>query len=90
LISRKESWKTVERKYERWDEIEENKMKDAIYRRVEMEQINEHHLCIQVCPLSVKSGLQDKKENIEHMNKSNKPSTSKKEELKTEKEERDN
>jgi hypothetical protein len=35
-------------------------MKDAIYSRVEMEQINEHHLCIQVCPLLVKSGLQDK------------------------------
>ena len=55
-----------------------------------MEQINEHHLRVQVCPLLVKSGLQDKKENIKHTNKSKKPSTGKKEELKIEKEGRDN
>ena len=54
-------------------------MKDAIYSRVEMEQINKHHLHIQLCPLPVKSGLQGKKENIKHMNKSKKPSTGKKE-----------
>jgi hypothetical protein len=56
-------------------------MKDNIYSRVEME----HHLCIQVCPLLVKSALQDKK----YMNKSKKTSTGKKEELKMEKEGRD-
>ena len=66
-------------------------MEDAIYNRVEMEQINEHYLCIQICLLLVKSGLQDKKENIKCMNKSKKPSTAKKkEEMKTEKEGRDN
>jgi len=69
---------------------DKKKMKDAIYSRVEVEQINEHHLRIQVCLLPVKGGLQDKKENIKHMNKSRKPSTGKKEELKTEKEARDN
>ena len=57
LIPRKESGKTAEKEYESWDKREENKMKDAIYNRVEMEQINEHHLCIQICPLFVKSGL---------------------------------
>jgi hypothetical protein len=36
--------------------------------------------------LPIKSGLQDKKEEIKHLNKSKKPSTGKKEELKTEKE----
>jgi len=55
-----------------------------------MEQINEHHLCIQVCPLLVKSHLQDKKENVTHTNKSKKPSTSIKEEVQTEKERGDN
>jgi hypothetical protein len=65
-------------------------MKDAIYSRVQMEQINEHQLLHTVCDHCLLRGLQDKNENIKHMNKSKKPSTGKKEELKTEKEGRDN